>query len=193
MVKFVLRALGVLVTLVLGTLVLAQAATAATTDAASAAPTTLQILLTINLVVSVVAPLFVSFVTNSNADPRVKTVVNLLVSAIVGTITPFLTGQVSIDDFNLWVVLLSIAQVWLTSIIAHYGLWKPAGVTGTEGSINNTWPGGIGKPSGTDDYEAMADITHGQDADPVLTAETAPSPYPEADDDVAVQDDGTPA
>lgn len=112
------------------------------------------ILLVINFAVAFLIPLFVNIVTNSQASERFKTVFVLLTTAIVGALTPFLTGVQSLGDANWWLILFSVVQVWMTSIATHYGFWKPAGVTGTEGAISNRLPGGVGGGSSSEDPPA---------------------------------------
>lgn len=183
LIRYVLLGVRAILAFVLITIA-AAAAVVFASGAAYAATTTgetvlvtnnTQLLLVINLVISIVAPLLVSLITNSAADPRFKAIINLLIAAVVGVVTPFLTGQQEWGSVQISVILLSIAQIWLTSIMAHYGLWKPTGVTGSDGSISASFPGGIGKPTDVGTHEAAADVTHGQVADPVIeTPTTAP-------------------
>jgi hypothetical protein len=110
--------------------------------------TNLQTLAMLNMVLSFLLPLLQQAVTNISAPPPVKVAVTALLSAVVGFITPFVSGLQQWADFNWQLALLSIGSVFLTSVLSHYGLWKPAGVTGVDGSLSNKLPGGIGKPAG---------------------------------------------
>lgn len=125
----------------LGAVAIALPAQADTTVTLS---TQQSILFGLNMVIGVVLPLISQAVTNTQASDSVKTIVNLLIAAIVGVITPFATGQTALDNIN-WAVLgLSVVQIWLLSVVSHYGLWKPTNVTGPNGAIANALPGGIG-------------------------------------------------
>jgi len=166
-------------------------------DGTTTATSAVQVLAMVNLVVSFVLPLVIQLVTNSAAPEPVKAVVTLLISAIVGAITPFLTGVQTWPPSDWWAVILSAASVFLTSILAHYGLWKPVGVTGSDGSIANKVPGGIGgtaaAPADPEDPPAAApDVTLGAAANPNVDAVVAPNPAAGLSDDSHVQDTGEP-
>lgn len=164
-------------------------------DGTTTATSAVQVLAMVNLVVSFVLPLVIQLVTNSSAPEPVKAVITLLISAIVGAITPFLTGVQTWPPSDWWAVILSAASVFLTSILAHYGLWKPVGVTGSDGSIANKVPGGLGGGSApVDDTPPAAapDVTLGAVANPNVDAVVAPNPAAGLSDDSHVQDTGEP-
>jgi hypothetical protein len=159
--------------------------------------TNLQTLAMLNMVLSFLLPLAQQAVTNISAPPPVKVAVTALMSAIVGFITPFVSGLQQWSDFNWQLALLSIGSVFLTSVLSHYGLWKPAGVTGTEGSLSNKLPGGIGKPAGPEissvGYETVppdgttedhADLPTDPPADPPADAPVDPAVDPSVGADV---------
>ena len=110
--------------------------------------TNLQTLAMLNMVLSFLLPLVQQAVTNISAPPPVKVAVTALMAAVVGFVTPFVSGIQSWSDFDPKLAILSIGSVFLTSVLSHYGLWKPTGVTGTNGSIANKLPGGVGAPAG---------------------------------------------
>jgi hypothetical protein len=112
--------------------------------------TNLQTLAVLNMALSFLLPLVQQAVTNISAPPPVKVAITALMAAIVGFVTPFISGLQSWSNFEWKVAVLSIGSVFLTSVLSHYGLWKPVGVTGAEGSIANKLPGGVGAPAGPD-------------------------------------------
>lgn len=162
-------------------------------DGTTTTTSAVQVLAIVNMVVSFVLPLVIQLVTNSSAPEPVKAVITLLISAIVGALTPFLTGVQSWPPSDWAAVALSAASVFLTSILAHYGLWKPVGVTGTDGSIANKFPGGIGGTTTTEDPAPPApDVTLGAEANPNVDPVVAPNPAAGLSDDEHVQDGGEP-
>jgi hypothetical protein len=88
------------------------------------------------LVVGTVLPIVVGLVTKSNTDAAVKAVVLLGLAAVISV------GQeiVAEGSFEVKATLLKLALLFLTSVGAHFGLLKPAGVTGagsaTAGALN---------------------------------------------------------
>lgn len=164
----------------------AFAADGTTTDNA------VQVLAMVNLVVSFVLPLFLQVITNSQAPEPVKAIITLAASAIVGALTPFLTGVMTWPPSDWWALVLSAASVFLTSILAHYGLWKPTGLTGSDGKIANALPGGLGGTGAApaDPAPAAPDVTLGAEANPNIDVVVAPNPAAGLADNAHVQDDG---
>lgn len=111
---------------------------------------TAQVLLLLNALFALIVPLITQALSHSNAPEQVKAVLNLGIAAVVGVATPFLTGDQSISNIDWKIVGLSVAQVWVGSIVAHYGLFKPSGVTGVGGLIDSLTKGiGVGSGSST--------------------------------------------
>lgn len=137
-----------------------------------------QTLALVNMVVSFIIPLVLQLVTNSQAPEPFKAVFALAVAAIVGALTPFLTGLQTWPPSDWAAIFLSAGSVFLTSILAHYGLWKPVGITGSTGSIATAVPGGVGGTGGSDSLitQTQPDVTNGEVANPVLTPEISPAP-----------------
>lgn len=97
-------------------------------------------LLIVNLVVGILLPVLVQLLTAAKAPEPVKSLVNLVVAAAAAVLTPLLTVE-HVDWTN---ALLTFGQVFVLSISSHYGLMKPAGVTGSEGRLAKVVPIGIG-------------------------------------------------
>jgi hypothetical protein len=149
-------------------------------DGTTTTASSIQVLALVNMIVSFIIPLVLQLVTNSQAPEAFKAVFALLVAAVVGALTPFLTGVQTWPPSDWAAIFLSAGSVFLTSILAHYGLWKPVGITGSNGSIANAVPGGVGGTSGgTGDTliaQTAPDVTNGDVANPVITAEVSVAP-----------------
>lgn len=99
--------------------------------------------LLLNSAIGVVLPLLVALITHWNASGAVKSLLLALLSAIAGVITPEVVGA----NTDWRKMLLSVISVFGTSVLAHYGVLKPAGVTGSAGVIQRNVQGGIGAPA----------------------------------------------
>jgi hypothetical protein len=88
------------------------------------------------LVIGTVLPIVVGLVTKSNTPAATKAVILLALAAVISV------GQeiVAAGGFDLKPTLLKLALLFLTAVGAHFGLLKPAGVTGagsaTAGALN---------------------------------------------------------
>jgi hypothetical protein len=100
-----------------------------------------------NLVIGTVLPLIVALVTAKVASQRVKAVVLLTLSLVSAGIVEALSD----GSFAWSEVFAQFIVVWPTAILTHYGFLKPVGISGTEGVIQNTVPGGIGGTKSPDD------------------------------------------
>lgn len=89
-------------------------------------------------------PMLVALVTARVASGSVKSVMLAVLSAVAGIVNELVAvGGVLPDmDWN-----STVSQAVLTFLIAvglHFGLLKPAGVTGSDGSIQTKIAGGVG-------------------------------------------------
>jgi len=147
----------------------------------------LQLLAVLNMALSLVLPLVHSWVTNVSAPEQVKVVITALLAAVTGFVTPFISGIQSWTDFDWKLAVLSIASVFFTSVLSHYGLWKPLTVTGSDGSIQARAPGGFGAP-------VPADVSSvGYETDPPVAQDAHEDPAPEAPPADLVPGDVVPA
>lgn len=93
--------------------------------------------------VSVALPIVVALVTKRLASGAVKSVTLLLLSVITGWLTSlYATGGV----FELKAAAVGVAVSFITAVGAHFGLLGPSGITGKNGAIAVSAPGGIGAP-----------------------------------------------
>lgn len=98
----------------------------------------------LNLFVAFIIPILVALVTKRYADSAVKTLVLLVLAALLAV------GTTVLDDgsFVLFDLIMLFAQNVLVAVVAHYGILKPVRVTGKEGAVAGAVPNGIGGGSG---------------------------------------------
>jgi hypothetical protein len=98
-------------------------------------PTMLEVLL------STILPLIVALVTNRFASGIVKTGTLIVLSVATGVLS-----QLAAND-GTFVVGHALADTGLALLIAigaHFGVWKPVGISGSAGVIARVFPAGIG-------------------------------------------------
>lgn len=102
--------------------------------------------LLLNIVVSVLLPMVVALVSKQAAHPGLKAILLLAVNAVYG----FLSGWAAVGSghpFDLKTAAMTALVGFAWSVLAHYGVLKPLGVTGSAGAIQINIPGGIGGSS----------------------------------------------
>lgn len=97
-------------------------------------------LLLVNAIVGILLPLLVQLVVKAKAVAWVKTMVNIALSAVASALTPLLASS----HVNWQTVALTFVQVFSLTIVSHYGILKPVGLTGAGGVIAALVPGGVG-------------------------------------------------
>ena len=96
-------------------------------------------LLIINGIVGVLLPMIVQLLASRQSPDWVKTVISVALSAVASVLAP-LVGVPHVD----WkIIAISFMQVFAVAIVAHIGLFKPTGITGSDGLIATTVPGGF--------------------------------------------------
>lgn len=87
-------------------------------------------------------PLVVALVTKSRAHPALKAGLLAALAFVTALVAPAIQNGTDIDldakTLGTFVVTVVVA------VAAHYGLLKPAGVTGADGKVASAVPGGIG-------------------------------------------------
>lgn len=93
------------------------------------------------LAVGTVLPNLTALVTARMSTSRYKTLVLAVMSVAAGAGQQVLNahGTFVPKTLGLWA-----AGTFMTSVVAHYGLLKPLGVTGSAGTLARTLPGGLG-------------------------------------------------
>src|SRR5690348_3521771 len=95
----------------------------------------------LTFVVGTILPAVVALVTQRCTSSAVKAVVLAALSAVAGVVTSVQEANGQFD----WKSALSLFIVtFVTATAVHFGLLKPAGVTGTDGAIASAVPGGVG-------------------------------------------------
>jgi uncharacterized membrane protein len=95
----------------------------------------------LNIAGSVVLPILTGLVTKRLASSGLKALVLVILSVISGLIQQLVLadGRFETEDF-----LTSAFVQFLMAVGIHYGLTKPLGVTGTNGVVQQSVPGGVG-------------------------------------------------
>ncbi|MCX5000978.1 hypothetical protein [Streptomyces longwoodensis] len=78
----------------------------------------------IGLVISFVLPLLVGLVTTHVTHPGLKAAILLFLTAANGFLVELTNAG---DDYNVSSALILWAVSFVTSVAAHFGLWKPTG------------------------------------------------------------------
>jgi hypothetical protein len=95
----------------------------------------------VGLLVSTVLPNLTALITARLATSRYKAAVLGGLSVIAGAAQQVMNAH---GTFVPKTLLLWSAGTFATSVVAHYGLLKPVGLTGSAGTLARTLPGGIG-------------------------------------------------
>lgn len=85
-------------------------------------------------------PALVAVLAHAKAPKAVKALVLLILSTAAGIVVPAL----SLPHISWTSVGLSVLTAEVTAVASHYGLLKPAGITGSSGLIATKVPTGIG-------------------------------------------------
>lgn len=101
----------------------------------------------LNLLINLFLPALVAWVTARNADPRVKAVVLAFLSAVSGFLISWLDALNNLLVFDWSQAGFTVLSGFAAAVIAHFGLLKPVGLTGSEGTIQLRAPGGLGDSS----------------------------------------------
>jgi len=97
---------------------------------------------TVATLAAVVLPLLVNLITKQTASDGLKSIINLIGSAIITVLSLWINpdGQ----DVTVWLAINTFIFALLTSVVAYKGVWKPTGISG---SIAASTPNlGLGSP-----------------------------------------------
>lgn len=95
----------------------------------------------LTFVVATVLPALVALVTSKLSSSAFKGLALAALSAAAGVVTSL---QLSGGVFEWQTALTSFFITFVTATAVHYGLLKPVGVTGSNGAVANSVPGGLG-------------------------------------------------
>jgi hypothetical protein len=90
----------------------------------------------INLAVNTVLPILVAIVTSRMASSGLKAIVLLALSAVSGFLTAWLVSLNLGEPFDIGQTLFSVLTGFVVAVAAHFGFWKPVGLTGREGAAS---------------------------------------------------------
>lgn len=109
--------------------------------------------------IGTVLPAVTAFVTQRFATGAVKSLTLLALSLISGGAASLVATD---GDFELKAAIIGFFVTFVTGVASHFGLLKPVGLTGTDGAIARSVPGGLG----SDDPEKVSyvedDVTAGE-------------------------------
>lgn len=100
----------------------------------------------LTLVLGTGLPMLVAFITAQEANAGLKAVVLAGLAAVGGILQELVSvsGDLGALDWN--ASLANATTVFLIAVGAHFGLLKPVGLTGSDGSIQSNVSSGIGRP-----------------------------------------------
>lgn len=98
----------------------------------------------VGLLVSVVIPILVDLVTKRLADPRFKAITLAALSAVNGFLMELLQAARADQAFQVDQAAMNAVESFIIAVALFYGLWKPAGVSGSTGVVQSKVPGGVG-------------------------------------------------
>jgi len=106
--------------------------------------TTISLAQWLNAGVNVVLPILVALVTARVAGGTVKALVLLVLSGISGFLISWLDALNGGVPFDMSQAAFTTVLGFMVAVASHFGLWKPTGVTGSEGAVQASIPGGLG-------------------------------------------------
>lgn len=98
----------------------------------------------LNAGVNVLLPIVVAIVAARAADGAVKAMLLLLLSAVSGYLISWLDAVNGGVAFDFSQASFTAVLGFVVAIAAHFGVWKPAAVTGSTGFVQSALPGGLG-------------------------------------------------
>lgn len=101
----------------------------------------------LNLLINLFLPAVVAWVTARNASAQLKSILLALLSALSGFLVSWLDALNNLLPFDWSQAGFTVLTGFLFAVAFHFGLLKPAGLTGSEGSIQLRVPGGLGDTS----------------------------------------------
>lgn len=99
----------------------------------------------LTLIVSVVLPMIVALVTKQATTSQIKALALLFLAALTGFLGELLNARVEDAPYDVGVAVMNWVTSFIIGVGMHYGLFKPAAITGDTGAIQQAIPGGIGK------------------------------------------------
>lgn len=99
----------------------------------------------LSYILGIAFPILVGVITKAAAAPWVKALTLSVLSTIGGFLSQAITENGHLDGKR---VFVSAVTVFVVGVATHFGLWKPAAVTGSTGVVQvKTANFGLGKPT----------------------------------------------
>ncbi|WP_181778943.1 hypothetical protein [Pseudonocardia pini] len=106
--------------------------------------TTISLAQWLNAGINVLLPILVAVVTARAAAGAVKALVLLGLSAVSGFLVSWLDALNAVLPFDWSQAGFTTVMGFVVAVAAHFGVWKPGGVTGSEGAVQSTLTAGLG-------------------------------------------------
>lgn len=123
-----LRALALLSAFFLGLLYL-TASPALAADSQVVVDTGINQVQVLSVLIGVILPIVVGLVTKRVTSESVKAVLLAFLAAVSGFVTEAINVGGFNDSFNWTAALLTWVMTFVAAVAAHFGLWKPTGVS----------------------------------------------------------------
>lgn len=89
----------------------------------------------ISLLVGTLLPILVALITDRAASGAVKAVTLLALSAVSAFLSAWLVALNTAAAFDWSQTLFSVLVTFIVAVAMHFGLWKPAGASGSDGPV----------------------------------------------------------
>lgn len=99
----------------------------------------------LTFLVAVALPVLVALVTQRMASSGLKAAVLAALAAATGFLSELLDALVNQTPYDVGAALLIWLGSFVIAVAVHFGLWKPGGVTGSQGVVARAVPGGLGE------------------------------------------------
>jgi hypothetical protein len=96
----------------------------------------------LTFLIATILPAIVAFVTKRFADSVYGAITLLFLSVISGWLTSL--NATPDHSFDLKTAFIAIVTTFITAVVTHFGLLKPARITGSGGVVQKAQPAGIG-------------------------------------------------
>ncbi|MDQ1127553.1 uncharacterized protein YacL [Microbacterium sp. SORGH_AS 505] len=82
----------------------------------------------LNILLAVVFPVAVGFVTTRVTRPELKAVLLATISLVSGLVSSLLAAVLASIPFDIVGALLTGLAAWIIAVATHYGFWRPTGI-----------------------------------------------------------------
>lgn len=90
----------------------------------------------ISLLVGTLLPILVAVITDRAASGAVKAVTLLALAAVSSFLSAWLVALNTGADFDFSQAAFGVLVTFIVAVATHFGFWKPASVTGSDGAAS---------------------------------------------------------